>query len=105
MGQYDLHPTQHIVIPHSYHPKSLLIEIGCPSLVMHLVRLCSMLRTIHFDDQSLFKADEVHHIGADGHLAAKFQPRQTAIAQLLSQFLLCLCGIPSQSLGNTVALH
>ncbi len=72
---------------------------------MNLVRLCSVLRTIHFDDQSLFKADEIHHIGADGHLAAKFHSRQTAIAQLLSQFLLCQRGITSQSFGKAVAFH
>jgi len=63
-----------------------------------------MLPTIHFDNEHLFKTDEINNESIYRALTAKFTAIDLPAPEVVPEFLLGLGEVPSQAFGESLLL-
>src|SRR5205085_7575864 len=83
---------QDVVVPEADNSKSLAFEISTPAGVA----LRRVLPAVDFSDQAQRRAEEVHDVAIDFHLAAKLQPFVFARTKYRPEFLFCIGRVGAQ---------
>jgi len=74
---------------------------SCKQAVRWASAACrSTWAAVEFDDQLPFEADEVHDIGRERILAAKFMACKVAVAQVLPEATFSVGLVPAEFLGD-----
>jgi len=85
---YNFRRFQYVVVPVTQNTIAAFFQPGTSLfIVFHLV---SMLTTIEFDDQFLFKADEVNNVNSDRMLSPELVRAHLTRAQMFPKKPLCV---------------
>jgi hypothetical protein len=82
---YSLNVAHYIMVPKSYNLETLGYKPLCPDMI--IILLNSMLTTIKFKNQFLFKADKINNIFSDGGLSSKFMAHNLTATDMAPEFL------------------
>ena len=89
------HICQHVVIPES---QNVLFMLGKPFVANGIARVVGVLAAIHFNDETMFPANQVNCVRTDWLLANEFKSVQPARPELTPErrfgFRHCLPQIP-----------
>jgi hypothetical protein len=87
----------HITIPKPEHFKSIASQTPIPNNIF--IPIHRMLPAIKLDDQTLFKAYEIHNVTFDRLLATEFDSFHLPGPQVSPQSSFRICGIASKGFG------
>ena len=96
-GRYSRHD---VAVPEADDQETGRFESFCPlGIADNLLRL-GMLTAIEFDNQAGVQAAEVGDVTGDGRLPPEFQAVETAVAQVLPEFVFCWSERAAQFSGD-----
>ena len=75
-GNHTINILRNVIVPKPNHPKALRFQPPGPYSVVFFVLFSAVLAAINFNNQLLFKTDEINHINPDWCLAPEFDTVQ-----------------------------